>query len=128
MGPEPTRPSIGRTYEPRLVNVLLPDFDRADGTGEFYGNPMTPTFAELLTDAEANPYLRTVLVGMLRKRTEFVNLSGNCNLSATSGRLFPAQEGPPLPPKQGPEPPVIDPQLAAGGIVPPVVLGERIHL
>lgn len=34
--------------------------------GEFYGNPKTRTFAELLIDAEENPY-RAVVVGMSRE-------------------------------------------------------------
>lgn len=35
-----------------LLRVLtLPDFDRADRIGEYYGNPKTRTFAELLIDA-----------------------------------------------------------------------------
>jgi hypothetical protein len=42
---------------------LLPDFDRVDRIGEFYGNPKTRTFAELLIDAEEDPYLRAVLWG-----------------------------------------------------------------
>ena len=46
---------------------MLPDFDRADRIGEFYGNPKTRTFAELLIDAEEDPYLQAVLVGMLRE-------------------------------------------------------------
>jgi hypothetical protein len=45
---------------------MLPDFDRAERIGAFYGNPATRTFAELLIDAEEDPVLRAVLVGMLR--------------------------------------------------------------
>jgi hypothetical protein len=30
---------------------MLPDFDRADRIGEFYGNVKTRTFAEVLIDA-----------------------------------------------------------------------------
>jgi hypothetical protein len=30
---------------------MLPDFDRADRIGEFWGNPETRTFAELLITA-----------------------------------------------------------------------------
>jgi hypothetical protein len=49
-----------------LLHVLmLPDFDRADRIGEFWGNPKTRTFAELLIDCEEDRTLRTVLVGML---------------------------------------------------------------
>jgi hypothetical protein len=50
-----------------LLHVLtLPDFDRADRIGEFWGNPRTRTFAELLIDCEEDRVLRAVLVGMLR--------------------------------------------------------------
>jgi len=31
---------------------MLPDFERADRIGEFWGNPITRTFAELLIDFE----------------------------------------------------------------------------
>ena len=48
---------------------MLPDFERADRIGEFQGNPKTRTFAELLTDAEDDRYLRAMLVGMLRERS-----------------------------------------------------------
>jgi hypothetical protein len=34
---------------------------------EFYGNVKTRTFAEVLIDAAEDPYLRAVLVGMLRE-------------------------------------------------------------
>jgi hypothetical protein len=42
-----------------LLHVLmLPDFDRADRIGEFWGNPKTRTFAELLIDCEEDRTLR----------------------------------------------------------------------
>jgi hypothetical protein len=44
---------------------MLPDFDRADRIGEFWGNPKTRTFAELLIEEDRT--LRAVLVGMLRE-------------------------------------------------------------
>jgi hypothetical protein len=47
--------------------TMLPDFDRADRIGEFWGNPKTRTFAELLIDCEEDRVLRAVLVGMLRE-------------------------------------------------------------
>ena len=47
--------------------LTLPDYDRAGRIGEFYGNPKTRTFAELLIDAEEDKALRAVLVGMLRE-------------------------------------------------------------
>ena len=52
-----------------LLHVLmLPDFDRADRIGEYWGNPKTRTFAELVIDCEEDRVLRSVLVGMLRER------------------------------------------------------------
>jgi hypothetical protein len=46
---------------------LLPDFERADRIGEFWGNPKTRTFAELPIDCEEDQILRAALVGMLRE-------------------------------------------------------------
>jgi hypothetical protein len=46
---------------------MLPDFDRADRIGSYWGNPATRTFGELLTDCEEDRVLRAVLVGMLRE-------------------------------------------------------------
>ena len=41
-----------------LYVLMLPDFDRADRIGEFWGNPRTRTFAELLIDCEEDRTLR----------------------------------------------------------------------
>ena len=46
---------------------MLPDFERADRIGEFWGNPESRNFAELLIDCEGDRVLRAVLVGMLRE-------------------------------------------------------------
>jgi hypothetical protein len=45
---------------------MLPDFERADRIGEFWGNPQSRAFAELLINCEEDRTLRAVLVGMLR--------------------------------------------------------------
>jgi hypothetical protein len=37
---------------------MLPDFERADRIGSYWGNPNTRTFAELLIDCEEDRTLR----------------------------------------------------------------------
>jgi hypothetical protein len=60
--------ALGPAPHAELLHVLmLPDLDRVDRIGEFYGNPKTQTFAELLIDTEEDRTLRAVLVGMLRE-------------------------------------------------------------
>ena len=67
-GFEPALDALGPAPRAELLHVLiLPDFDRADRIGEFWGNPKTRTFAELLIDCEEDRVLRAVLVGMLRE-------------------------------------------------------------
>jgi hypothetical protein len=45
--------ALGPAPRAELLHVLmLPDFERADRIGEFWGNPKTRTFAELLIDCE----------------------------------------------------------------------------
>jgi hypothetical protein len=58
--------ALGPAPRAELLHVLmLPDFDRADAIGSYWGNPKTRTFAELLIDCEEDRVLRAVLVGML---------------------------------------------------------------
>ena len=61
--------ALGPVPRAELLRVLmLPEFERAGRIGEFYGDPRTRTFAELLIDCEQDQTLRAVLVGMLRER------------------------------------------------------------
>jgi len=58
--------ALGPAPRAELLHVLmLPDFDRADRVGEFYRNPKTRTFAELLIDCEED---RTLRAGPLSTR------------------------------------------------------------
>jgi hypothetical protein len=49
-----------------LLHVLmLPDFERADRIGEFWGYPESRAFAELLIDLEADQAARAVVFELL---------------------------------------------------------------
>jgi hypothetical protein len=57
-----------------LLHVLrLPDFDRADAIGEYWGNPKTRTFAELVIDCEEDRTLRAVLVVSVRRAQPYLD-------------------------------------------------------
>jgi hypothetical protein len=56
-------PSAARA---ELIHVLrLPDFDRADAIGTFWGHPKTREFGELLIDLEEDRTARAVVCGLL---------------------------------------------------------------
>jgi hypothetical protein len=46
---------------------MLPDFERADRIGEFWGYPLSTPSPKLLIDCEGDRTLRAVLVNMLRE-------------------------------------------------------------
>jgi hypothetical protein len=59
--------ALGPAPRAELLHVLmLPDFERADRIGTFWGTPQSRAFAELLIDCEDRT-LRVELVGMLRE-------------------------------------------------------------
>jgi hypothetical protein len=60
--------ALGPAPRAELLHVLmLPDFDRADRIGEFWGYSESRAFAQLLIDCEEDRTLRPVLVAMLRE-------------------------------------------------------------
>jgi hypothetical protein len=60
--------ALGPAPRAELLHVLmLPDFERVDRIGEFWGYPESRAFAELVIDCEEDRTLRVVLVGMLRE-------------------------------------------------------------
>ena len=61
--------AIGPEARAILLHVLkLPDLERVRSIGEFYGDPRTRTFAQLLVDIEESPHARTFVLGELRER------------------------------------------------------------
>ena len=56
--------ALGPAPRAELLHVLmLPDFERADRIGGFWGYPQSRTFAELLIDCKEDRTLQAVLVG-----------------------------------------------------------------
>jgi hypothetical protein len=54
--------ALGPAPRAELIHVLmLPDFDRADAIGSYWGNPKTRTFAELLIDLEEDRAARAIV-------------------------------------------------------------------
>jgi len=61
--------AIGPAPRAVLLHVLmLPDHQRASRIGEFFGDPRTQTFAQLLIDLEESPHSRAIVLGELRER------------------------------------------------------------
>jgi hypothetical protein len=65
---------------------MLPDFDRVDRIGSYWGNRRTRAFAELLIDCE-DVTLRPVFVAMPREATE---LPGHWTYREPAPHLEPA--------------------------------------
>jgi hypothetical protein len=60
--------ALGPAPRAELLHVLmLPDLERADRIGEFWGYPESRDFAELLIDCDEDRTVRAVLIGMLRE-------------------------------------------------------------
>jgi hypothetical protein len=58
--------ALGPAPRAELLHVLmLPDFDRADRIGEFWGHPETRGFGELLIDLEEDTAAGAVVFGLL---------------------------------------------------------------
>jgi hypothetical protein len=68
--------ALGPAPRAELLHVLmLPDFDRADRSGSYWGNPKTSAFAELLIDCEEDRTLRSGAFDTARNRRSHPRLS-----------------------------------------------------
>jgi len=75
VGPLPAEEQLAEAlaaYPPQVRSLMLevltlPDEERAKRIGQFYADPRSRSFAELLIDPEEDPATRAVLVGMLRE-------------------------------------------------------------
>ena len=60
--------ALGPAPSAELLHILLlPDFERVDRIGDFWGYSESRAFAELLIDGGEDRTLRPVLVGVLRE-------------------------------------------------------------
>jgi hypothetical protein len=59
-------PELGRAEIPRVLTIRI-DAERAREIGNLHRIGVLPQTAELLIDAEEDPALRAVLVGMIRE-------------------------------------------------------------
>ena len=61
--------ALGPETRAVLLHVLkLPDLERVRSIGEFYGDPRTREFSQLLVDLEESPETRAAVLGYLRER------------------------------------------------------------
>jgi hypothetical protein len=61
--------AVGPEARAVLLHILaLPDLERVRSIGEFYSDPRTRTFAQLLVDLEESPHARAIVLGELRER------------------------------------------------------------
>ncbi len=61
--------ALGPETRAVLLHVLkLPDLERVRSIGEFYSDPRTRDFSQLLVDLEESPQTRAVVIAYLRDR------------------------------------------------------------
>jgi hypothetical protein len=61
--------ALGPETRAVLLHVLkLPDLERVRSIGEFYSDPRTRDFSQLLVDLEESPQTRALVLGYLREQ------------------------------------------------------------